>query len=341
MDLTQYQNKGYTGLSNLGNTCFLNASMQVLNHTYELTELLKRNKYLKNVKATLPESAILTEWSNLQEVMWSNNGTVSPNRFVYHVHKLAKSKKRDIFTGWAQNDMTEFLLFMVECMHNSISRSINMHILGNMENDLDQMATKCYTMLQKIYSTEYSEIMEIFYGICISEISSMDSKIIHSITPENYFMLDMEIAGSTLYECLDSYTKYEVLDGDNAWLNEKTGQKEDIKKRITFWNFPKILVISLKRFSPCGTHKNGALIQFPINNLDLSKYVSGYNADHYKYDLYGVCNHMGGIQGGHYTAYAKNATNEWINYDDTTVNIIKEDTVVSNMAYCLFYRKKI
>ena len=113
MDLTQYQNKGYTGLSNLGNTCFLNASMQVLNHTYELAELLNRKKYVKHIKVSQPEATILSEWTNLREVMWTNNGVVSPNRFVYHIHRLAKAKNRDIFTGWAQNDMPEFLLFMI------------------------------------------------------------------------------------------------------------------------------------------------------------------------------------------------------------------------------------
>ena len=359
MDLSRYNTKGYTGLANLGNTCFLNASLQVLNHTYELNDFLFSKKYLKNLKPDMPDSIILNEWTDLQRVMWDNNGTISPNKFVYNVHKLAKEKGKELFTGWAQNDMPEFLLFMIECMHNSISRSMNMRILGNIENDIDIMATECYEMLKRTYANEYSEIMELFYGIYVSEISSIDGKTIHSIKSENFFMLDLPIPTEqgmkqnlsksvTLIDCLDAFTQVEVLDKENAWYNEKTGRKEDIHKRITFWNLPKILVITLKRFSPCGTYKMDNNVQFPMTDFDLSKYVSGYNSGQYVYDLYGVCNHMGGVQGGHYTSYVKNSQDEWIHYNDTNVDVIEMKTLIhplhnpliSSNAYCLFYRKK-
>ena len=343
MELTKYHKKGYTGLTNLGNTCFLNASMQVLNHTYELNEFLHSNKFTKVLKTNMPESVILSEWSELQKIMWETNCIVSPNKFVYNVHKLAKEKGKDLFTGWAQNDMPEFLLFMVECMHNSISRSMNMRILGNIENDVDKMATECYTMLKHVYSQEYSEIMDMFYGIYVSEIKALNGQTTYSIKPESFFMLDLAIPSPTasLIDCLDAFIKDEIVEGENAWLNEKTGQKENIRKRITFSNFPKILVITLKRFSPCGQYKMNNTVSFPLTNLDLSKYISGYNSSKYIYDLYGVCNHQGSVQGGHYTAYVMNSQNEWVDYNDTSVNIINDvNMIISPMAYCLFYRKK-
>jgi ubiquitin C-terminal hydrolase len=188
-------------------------------------------------------------------------------------------------------------------------------------------------------------MMELFYGIYVSELSSLDGAIVHTIKPEQYFILDLEIpqmsTRTTLYDCLDAFTKDEIMEGDNAWFNEKTGEKESVKKRITFWNFPKILVMTLKRFSADGQEKIQDLIDFPLDQLDMSKYVSGYNPRQYIYELYGVCNHSGGPTGGHYTALVKNADNEWIHYDDTRVQRgISEKNIVSPGAYCLFYRKK-
>jgi ubiquitin carboxyl-terminal hydrolase 8 len=346
MDLNKYKNKGYTGIDNLGNTCFLNSCLQVLNHTYELHEILDSDIKSRYLKKNLPDANILNEWNDLRNVMWSGNGIVSPNKFVHNVHEIANVKGREIFTGWAQNDMPEFLLFMIECIHNSYSRSINMRINGNSENPIDDMAIQCYSMLQNIYNKEYSEIMDLFYGIYMSEIISMDGNKRLAIKPEHYFILDLPVLdnnnlANNLYDCFDMFCKTEILEGDNAWFNETTNSKEDIKKQFSFWNFPKILVISLKRFSPDGTQKIHSNIDFPLENLDLSKYVRGYNASTYKYDLYGVCNHMGGVTGGHYTAFAKHAENKWIHFNDNSVELVDDvSKIITPLAYCLFYRKK-
>lgn len=346
MDLSKYYKKGMVGLENLGSTCFLNACMQVLNNTYELNAFLDSDDFLKYIKKDAADSVILTEWIELKNVMWSGNGVVTPRRFVHNVQQVARNKNKDLFTGFVQNDMPEFLQFFLECVHNSISRRVSMKINGNPENDIDKRAIQCYNMLKETYSSEYSEIMDMYYGIYMSEIISKHSGECYSMKPESYFILDLPIRSekglaSTLYDCFDNFTSAEVLEGDNAWLNEKTGNKEDIKKQMSFWSFPKVIVITLKRFSVDGSKKLNTPIDFPLEDLDLSKYVHGYNPASYKYDLFGICNHIGGVSGGHYTAFVKNAENRWLHYNDHNVEIVDNPRhVISPLAYCLFYRKK-
>ena len=142
----------------------------------------------------------------------------------------------------------------------------------------------------------------------------------------------------SLLDCFNLYIEDEILDGDNAWYNEETNMKENIKKKISFWSFPTILVIDFKRFNE-SNQKNQIYIDFPFE-LDLSKYVIGYKKNSYKYELFGVCNHSGGVLGGHYTCYVKNANQKWYHYNDTSVSEVQLiESIVSAKAYVLFYRK--
>jgi ubiquitin C-terminal hydrolase len=103
---------------------------------------------------------------------------------------------------------------------------------------------------------------------------------------------------------------------------------------------PSILVIDIKRFNH-KNQKNQMLITFPLENFDLSNYVIGYKKDSYIYDLYGICNHSGGVHGGHYTAFVKNANGKWYHFNDTNVSEVGLiESIISPKAYVLFYRKK-
>jgi ubiquitin carboxyl-terminal hydrolase 8 len=344
MNINNYKDKGLSGLANLGNTCFINSCMQVLSHTYELNHFLDDEKYKKKLKNKY-DSALLLEWDNLRNLMWSNNCIVSPNKFLNTIHKVAKIKGMEMFTGYSQNDLPEFLLFLIDCFHNSISREIKMTISGQAENETDKIAIQCFEMIKNMYSKEYSEVWNLFYAVHVSEITNLETGKQIKITPEPYFIIDLSIPSNnkspSLIDCFECYVEGEVLDGENAWYNEETKEKINIRKKILFWSLPNILVIDLKRFN-ARNQKNQILVTFPLDDLDLTKYVIGYKKESYHYELYGVCNHSGGVLGGHYTAYVKNANGKWYHFNDTSVSEVGlHESIVSPKAYCLFYRKKL
>ena len=342
LDVEKYKNKGLSGLSNLGNTCFINSCMQILSHTYELNHFLELENYKKKLNNKV-DSVLLLEWDNLRKILWSENCVVSPGKFVKTIQKIAKIKHIDMFTGFSQNDVPEFLIFIINCFHNAISREIKMSISGTTENDTDIIAQKCYEIIKNMYSKDYSEIWNLFYAIHVSELISLQTEKRINFTPEPFFMVDLPIPKNnkspTLLDCFDLYVEGEILDGDNSWYNEETKQKEIVKKRISFWSFPQILVIDFKRFND-KNQKNQILIQFDFD-LDLSKYVIGYKKNSYKYELFGICNHSGGSFGGHYTSYVKNANGKWYHYNDTSVSEVSLiNSLISPKAYVLFYKKK-
>jgi ubiquitin carboxyl-terminal hydrolase 8 len=343
MNIESYKDKGLSGLTNLGNTCFINSCMQVISHTYELNFFLEQKIYKNKLKKKYISSLII-EWDNLRELMWTNNCVISPIKFLKTIQKVAQLKEMEMFTGYSQNDLPEFLLFIIDCFHTSLSREIKMTITGKPENETDKIAIQCFEMIKNMYSKEYSEIWNLFYAVHVSELTNLKTGEKIKITPEPYFMIDLPIPENnkspTLIDCFNYYVEGEILEGDNGWYNEDTKERIDIIKKIQFWSFPNILVIDLKRFNN-RFQKNQILVTFPIEELDLSDYIIGYKKDNYKYELYGICNHSGGVMGGHYTAYVKNANGKWYHFNDTNVSEVGLiNSIISPKAYVLFYRKK-
>ncbi|KAG2113122.1 uncharacterized protein F5147DRAFT_62881 [Suillus discolor] len=169
--------------------------------------------------------------------------------------------------------------------------------------------------------------------------------------------------GITLDDCLTEFTKEEQLGEDDLWYCPRCKKHQQATKKFDLWKVPDILAVHLKRFSNSRTlrDKIDTFVDFPIEGLDLTGLVgerragtrlaqSGANINELGirdveepliYDLYAVDEHLGGLGGGHYRAYALNhATEQWYHFDDSYVTRSDASHAVNSNAYLLFYRRR-
>ena len=147
-------------------------------------------------------------------------------------------------------------------------------------------------------------------------------------------------------DCLDLFGKDINLDEDDMWYCSNCKKHQISKQKLQIYKSPNYLIVQIKRFnikkkfdseSIFTGEKNNTFVSYPINDLDLSSYIVGPEKKNTKYDLYGVIQHSGSLNGGHYTAICKNDGN-WVTYNDSKLDIA--DNPVTNNAYILFYKRK-
>ena len=157
-----------------------------------------------------------------------------------------------------------------------------------------------------------------------------------------------------IYDCLNLFRSEEKLQEDNMWYCSNCKKHQMAFKKIDIYKEPLYLIIQLKRFKQnnyphssifeglySGDGKNSTFIDFPVKNLDLSKFIIREDRPNkILYDLYAVTNHFGGSSFGHYTADCKN-NGAWYNFNDSSVMRIQDEReIVNSSAYILFYKKK-
>ena len=144
----------------------------------------------------------------------------------------------------------------------------------------------------------------------------------------------------TLQECFENYVKDELIERKC----EICSSTKTIKKK-KIWRPSMLLYIQLCRFNnlPNGkVWKNNQNVEIPMC-IDLSEYCdNSMKTDKsitYKYKLKGISNHIGSLNGGHYTANAVSIIDNksWYHFDDSCVGKHQSDSFDTSSAYILMY----
>ena len=194
-----------------------------------------------------------------------------------------------------------------------------------LKNEKDENMDRLIIMWNRKYLKEITRFADInLYDIC--------DKIYEKSTNQ----------GIKLEKLISEFSKEEKLDRDNLYKCEKCQQESEANKKIEIYHVPKILIIHLKRFN--NNKKINTFIEYPLTDLDINPFIQS-NDKISKYDLFGVINHFGSLEYGHYTSYCFNYhDNIWYEYNDRIVNKIpkekEQDIIVNKNGYILFYRAK-
>ena len=190
-------------------------------------------------------------------------------------------------------------------------------------------------LLNKIKEGEY------FLDLLINSNSDFSKENINFNECKNTYEIKSKEGKLNLEKLLDYFCTREHLDKGNEWRCGKCNKHVEATKNFSIFYVPRLLIICLSRFSKrgYGYSKNDEYIDFPLENLDMGKYICGPDKENSKYDLFAVSQHFGGTGGGHYTAVCRNMDGKWYDYNDSSCSPDSSSNVVSSSAYVLFYRR--
>uniref|UniRef100_A0A674AF68 Ubiquitin carboxyl-terminal hydrolase 8 n=1 Tax=Salmo trutta TaxID=8032 RepID=A0A674AF68_SALTR len=330
-----------TGLRNLGNTCYMNSILQCLCNTPAMVDYFNKNLYQEDINRANVlghRGEVAEEFGVIMKALWSGlYKCISPRDFKFTIGKINES-----FSGHEQQDSQELLLFLMDGLHEDLNKVANRKCYTEEENDDldDQRAADQAWSKHKMLNE--SIIVALFQGQFKSTVQCLTCHR-KSRTFETFMYLTLPLASTnkcSLQDCLKLFSKEEKLTDQNKVFCRHCKALRDSIKKLEIWKVPPIILVHLKRFSYEGRWKQKlqTTVDFPLENLDLSQYVIGPRASLKRYNLFGVSNHYGGLDGGHYTAYCKNAMKQrWYKFDDHEVSEISTSTVKSSAAYIFFF----
>ena len=262
----------------------------------------------------------------------------------------------EMFRNNLQHDCHEALTTILDIIHEETKSLKFSEILYNQDfieprNEKAVKANKQWNSFKDIFG--YSFVTHLFSGQFSSTTFCTECKnenhnfeIFNSITlniPKEKRLKDGSTCPPDIRDSFYKYFKGEVLDSpiecDHCPLNfDGTKKRTFMRKRLSVWRFPRILVLTLKRyeftnFGNCT--RNNSMIE--INNVIQFQIES--TGELLIYDLKQIVNHEGSSpNGGHYTTVVIDNNDNWTFVDDNTATSFGNKRIKhSRTAYILVY----
>ncbi|KAL7075114.1 hypothetical protein ACQ4LE_005922 [Meloidogyne hapla] len=354
---------GMTGLINQGYSCYVNCVLQSLLNTpkFAFLYILKALKPYINPNNTRGTKGALTgSLSAVADCFWSTRyKSVDTKEFL---RIFAKEVNAD-FDGKAEEDAHEFQMLLLDRLSEDVNRvtwpvNFAQDYSGNAititSETIARYANDYFTKQKKYSSSMVNDIFRIV--LCTS--TSCPICLLTRINFEELINLSVSLAvedGKTddrkhepppinLITCLNKHFEPSTMERSCP----KCG-KQDFPRSLYFWRLPEVLILHIKRFNFVAgeTVKDSREIDFPVDDLDMKRYLHPASPDHSKgiitlYSLYAIVAHTGTANTGHYTARVKNldrSTDFWQLFDDLDRRELKYRDVKTSAAYMLYYAR--
>ncbi|VEN63845.1 unnamed protein product [Callosobruchus maculatus] len=301
------------GMVNMGNTCYLNSTLQALFHVPALVNWLMSDKdHVADCQDSGGQCIICAMRKTLQESQQRNANSIRP---VLILNKL-RLVCRYLIPG-RQEDAHEFLRYLVEAMEKAY--------LNRFKNHTEFDAK----------TKETTPLNQILGGYLRSAVRCL--KCGHVSTTFQLIQdlcLDIRKA-QTIDEALEVYFSREKLE-DELYHCEACQKKVPATMQFALERAPMVLCIHLKRFS-VSNNKITKHVTFR-QRLDLTRYARQKPNVPLVYRLVALVTHMGPtVSCGHYTAVAQAPSGNYYQFDDSMVRPISHQAVFNTNAYIMFY----
>ncbi len=339
------EDKGVTGLANMRNTCYMNAALQALRHNTEISAFFLENRHQQWIQKK-PDShkvELVKAYADLLRSLWSASkpAYVRPTGFIQSMIPAAVSAGFDQFQVPLQHDSHEFLTFLLDQLHEGMAEEVNIEIhRPTPKTEQDKIIQKALEAWKRMFSKQYSPFTEMIYGLFRTTITCETCKATSdSWETFNCLKLHFHSGECTLESMLKEEFQPETIEG---YACEKCQPaRTNATKQTRIWRLPRMILISLKRFTMDGK-KLYTNFQMPSNNsLVFKPYFSAESPEpsqYQPYECFASVDHHGSAGGGHYTAQAKSPlTDKWHTFDDETASSISEPQFGVS-SYILFFK---